>query len=968
MQSLWFRAAQTRSLCHCNACVNISTTIARQTTNAIGKRRRVSIGDIFTACYSTILATAAVADSDRKVRRREQWDLLISEAKAGSPNDKAEEPQNSQVEGNSDEVKNRIPGTSGTSGIPGSLGNNFPLSRKGFNSTKAGYTGPMTWDGASWTATSSMARLGTQLNNIPSKITTPVESLAPPETSQDPVPPTSARPAQSATPDTTANLLADGERLGEHIPQHSMLRPREPKTRQQMEKIENTISRVVQQLMWTTKLSPIAADFHSAPPGIFLETERMMERVERLQQGDITMPAYKLNAEASEERSHLHDALKALFKNTSPGEKKLNLILAKICYNLLVSPASPNIFTYNFLIEKFTELMLHDHAQIFVDSFLYDSTFRPTSKTIQVILNHYAAKNDLEGYRSIIKRMRAVDGSMNIARRHVKQLSEPSVLRWAEKHAKRLILREGWLQRKVPRDASIFDILIRTSLQITTTRQSVMYIRAALRQNTEIQPELLCEAVTSCVAQLDYAAGESLLQSILEGWSEEVRRPKLIALTKSTRWAIRELLHLCGIDPSRNLPQVLPVDVPRWNLGRLLFYLNIGSIRDSIDRFIDRIRSLQDTFGIHAKRTKLTDINSWRTEFGGTRACDYLPKKLEPHKESSFRSSVDHALEIFDKFSYTEKARAKKSKQGARQARRVMLQSLEAKVAFSNANVISTEMSLVSWYYDQLPRDWRYAYHLRLKQRPYMSLRRRISVLQGLKRLQKLHVLDYQINKSLQQIVLLKREMNEIKKEKERRIVDITAKVNRSKKQIKLLERQIHLSEQRIKSKLQHLRMSGLRELYLLEKEIGRSKRQIKLLDEELKLEFPQMNPAKKLRELNLILFKVNKSKHQVKLLAEEISLAFPRVVRKNYINSDRDYYKVLRKFRKDLSFRYDPPEDLFLSTEEQDYEVIRAVSVERTLRFKRLEGHLSEESVSSSISSHSSVPVETTSEALYVS
>ncbi|KAB8293917.1 hypothetical protein EYC80_009390 [Monilinia laxa] len=968
MQSLWFRAAQTRSLCHCNACVKISTTIARQTTNAIGKLRRVSIGDIFTACYSTILATAAVADSNRKARRREQWDLLISEVKAGSPTDEAEELQNSQVEGNADEIKNRIPGTSGISGIPGSLGNNFPLSRTGINSARAGYTGPMTWDGAGWTSTSSMTRLGTQLNTIPLEITTPVESFVPPETSQDPVPPTSAPPAQSTIPETTANLLIDGERLGEHIPQNSMLKPREPKTRKQLDKLENSISRLVHQLMWTTKLSPIAAEFHSAPPGIFLETERMMERVEQLQQGDITMPAYKLNAEVCEERSYLHDALKALFKNTSPGENKLNLILAKICYNLLISPASPNIFTYNFLIEKFTELMLHDHAQIFVDSFLHDTSFRPTSKTIQVILNHYAAKNDLEGYRSIIKRMRAVDGSMNIARRHVNQLSEPKVLRWAEKHAKRLILREGWLLRKVPRDASIFDILIRTSLQITNTRQSVMYIRAALRQNTEIQPELLCEAVTNCVAQLDYAAGESLLQSILEGWNEEVQKPKLIALTKSTRWAIRELLHLCGIDPSRDLPRVLPVDVPRWNLGRLLFYLNIGSIRDSIDRFIYRIRSLQDVFGIYAKRPKLTDIKNWKAEFGVTRAYDYLPKKLEPHRESSFQSSVDSALEIFDKFSYTEKARAKKSKQGARQARRVMLQSLESKVAFSNANVLSTEMSLVSWYYDQLPRDWRYAYHLRLRQRPYMSLQRRISVLKGLKRLQKLHVLDYQINKSLQQIVLLKKEINEIKREKQRRIVDITAKVNKSSKQIKLLERQIYLLEQRIKSKLQHIRMSGLRELYLLEKEIGRSKRQIELLDGELKLEFPQVNPAKTLRELNLILFKVNKSKHQVKLLAEEISLAFPRVVRKNYINSDRNYYKVLKRFRKELSFRYGPPEDLLLSTEEQEYEVIRAVSVERTLRFNRLEGHISDESILSPISSHSSVPVETTPEASDVS
>ncbi|QSZ36115.1 hypothetical protein DSL72_007240 [Monilinia vaccinii-corymbosi] len=992
MQSLWFRAAQTRSLCHCNACVKIGTIAARQTTNASGKRRRVSLVDVFTACYSTILATAAMADSNRKARRRKHWDVLIAEARAGFST-QVEELQDSQVEGDANEVKNQIPGAPAISKIPGSLGGTFLSSKTGINATKAGHKrsliwdgtrwtagelrdsqvegdvnevknqisgtseiptiskslgetfpsrtgnnatkaghkGPLTWDGTSWTPASSIARLGTQLNTSPE----------PPEIPQDPVLPASAHPAQSATPEIPTGLLADGERLGEYIPQHSMLKPREPKTRKQLNKIEESTSKLVHQLMWTTKLSPIAADLHSASPAILAETDRLIGRIEELEQGDITMPAYKLDDKVCEERCHLHDVLKELLMDTSQGEIELNLILAKICYNLLVSPASPNIFTYNFLIERFTELMLHDHAQVLVDSFLNDTPFKPTSKTVQVILNHYAAKNDLVGYRSIIKRMRAVEGSMNIARRHTNQLDDPKVLRWAEKYAKTLTLREGWLVRKVPRDTSIFDILIRTSLQITNARQSVMYIRAKLREGNGIEPDLLCETVASCVPKIDYAVGGSLLQSILEGWGEEVKNPRLIVLNKDTRWAIRELFSLCGMDPLRSIPRVLPIDVPRWNLGRLLFYVNLGSIRDRVDRLVHRINSLLDVFRIYTKRSTLTNLAVWKAGFGSPLTFDYLPKRLELQNQSSCQSEVDRALEIFDKFSYTEEARAYKLKRGVRQARRVMLQTLESKVTTSFATIRSTKLSLISWYYDQLPRDWRYVYHLKWNNHPYMSFSGKVSVLRGIKTLQRLHLIGYQLNKSLQQIVLLKKALRDIWKEREQRIIEIEDMIKKSKKLVRLLEIHIYLLEQNIKFRSQYLRLSGLRNLSSLENEVNGSRRQIKLLEEELKLEFPQVDPLKKLRALNLILFDLNKSKHQLKLLADEISFWYPVVIRKNFITSDIYYYKVLQKFRKDLSFRYEPPKD-FLSLANEKYRIIKPVSAERLLRFKKLQGHLS--------------------------
>lgn len=979
MQSLWFRTAQTRSSCHCITCVKIGTLIARQTSNAIGKRRRVSIGDIFTACYSTILATAAVADSNQKARRREQWDQLIAEAKAGTAAGKVEEAQDGQTGGITNEAEGRTPDIPGESTFSGSQGTNLYFSRPEFNSLKAGHTVPKTWDGVSWAPVSSIVRLEKHLNAMPSNIADPVESSTPPETPQG-TEESSAEPV----PETTTELLVDGKVLGEHIPTNSMLQPREPKNMKQLGHLERAITKLVHDLMWTTKLSPIGADIHSAPSDIFLETERMIERVEQLQHSDITMPVYQLNAQVRKNRCHLHVALKALLKNASPGHINLNLILAKICYNLLISSTSPNVFTYNFLIEKLTELMLHDHAQVFVDSFLHNTLFRPTSKTIQVMLNHYASKDDLEGYRSIIWRMRAIKGSMAISRRHKDQLERSVVLRWAEKHANRLTLRDGWLQRKVPRDASIFDTLIKTSLRVMTSRQSVFYIRAALRRGNEIQPELLVEAVTNCVAQVDHAAGDSLLRSILEVWDESVPKPFLVVLTKSTRWAIRELLHLCGIDPTQDLPRLLPVDVPRWSLGRLLFHLKLGTIRDAVDRSVYRIHSLQIVLQVRPpKIPKVTELEAWRAEFGDEYSHDFIPKKFGPrnHQREGHLSkrehvnksrqrinvspqrrvvlqNLDRAFEIFDNFSITEDSRARKLTQRARQARRVMLQSLESKVNLSKANVLRTERRLLSWHYYRLPRDWRYTYHLRLRESPFMPVPKRFFVLIVLERLRKLHVLDYKVNQSLQQIILMKKEINRIRGERERRLLEFAAKVTRNAKQIRHIERQIRHIGEKIQFRSLYSRLSGLREMKALDKEIKTSKRQIKSLGAKLKRDFPQVDPARRLRELNLILFKVNKSKQQVRSLADEISLARrPVRITRRYATSKWDIYKPVRKFRKELSFQYDPPAEKLLSSEDQGYEIIETSSIEHTLRLKELEEHIPNETVPSAEWSDSSIP-----------
>ncbi|KAI9722045.1 MAG: hypothetical protein M1812_002005 [Candelaria pacifica] len=80
MQTLWSRAAQSNCSCRCSSCLSAATAVARRTTTATG-RRRLKAGEAFTFFYSSIFATAAVADAKVKENRRNEWDRVISEAR-----------------------------------------------------------------------------------------------------------------------------------------------------------------------------------------------------------------------------------------------------------------------------------------------------------------------------------------------------------------------------------------------------------------------------------------------------------------------------------------------------------------------------------------------------------------------------------------------------------------------------------------------------------------------------------------------------------------------------------------------------------------------------------------------------------------------------------------------------------------------------------------------------------------------
>ena len=80
MFTIWSRAAQTRANCRCPKCLSSALRRARGHTTTIAGRQ-LQFGDVFTLFYSSIFATAAVIDGQKKKARREAWDKAIGQAK-----------------------------------------------------------------------------------------------------------------------------------------------------------------------------------------------------------------------------------------------------------------------------------------------------------------------------------------------------------------------------------------------------------------------------------------------------------------------------------------------------------------------------------------------------------------------------------------------------------------------------------------------------------------------------------------------------------------------------------------------------------------------------------------------------------------------------------------------------------------------------------------------------------------------
>lgn len=81
MQRLWSRTASAQSTCRCVSCFNTGAAGVTSRGATAASKRRLRIGNSVTALYSSIFATAALADAQAKDKRRVEWEQRIAAVK-----------------------------------------------------------------------------------------------------------------------------------------------------------------------------------------------------------------------------------------------------------------------------------------------------------------------------------------------------------------------------------------------------------------------------------------------------------------------------------------------------------------------------------------------------------------------------------------------------------------------------------------------------------------------------------------------------------------------------------------------------------------------------------------------------------------------------------------------------------------------------------------------------------------------
>jgi hypothetical protein len=482
-----------------------------------------------------MFATAALVDMKFKDDRRKQWDLAIAEAKASS-NVAREGDASSALEGAAYKIE------SGHS-QPQSLVHNMALSILGAHEQSSmGSPAVSVWDELISTSLSKRqdtpfeAQLKTLDSHVRGELT--------------------GRELQTADEGSVLTGVEEADLDG--APRHSRkLRDREPRNQVHLQHIQDMVLKLVTRFLVSKEsFSTESAKTIHPPQNLELQAKLMADQVALLKTGIIWQPKYSLlNDKMLEERNSLNESITTILTTEASGPANVDSMIAKICYNLLISSAPPSINTYNIMLIHFTRLQQHHLAQAVVDSLFEDSRFRPTPCTVAAILDHYAATGDRAGFNSVIQRMRGTAGDMGIRRRHVYYLVDPKVQSWTQQW--KVIHLDDFVIAKVPRNPLIFNSLILGSLRVFGIKRAVMYFKAALREGCHVTVGLFVRVAQACLAKQNKKAATALLSAIISRWHQCKGSWRLESYTGS-RGIILQLMELCGIEPFINGNQRLP--------------------------------------------------------------------------------------------------------------------------------------------------------------------------------------------------------------------------------------------------------------------------------------------------------------------------------------------------------------------------------------------------------------------------
>lgn len=479
-----------------------TTALARRATIAAGKRLSRP-GPSSTLLYSTIFAAAAVADGEAKRNRRDQWDAAISSAK------KSVDPAKKSVERTS--------------------------------TVEGGVDGTDTWFPEPWRAP--------WLNDsdvLQRDRTIGVEVI------NDGIIDFEYRSGDDLEGDLGGlwELLAGGARTDwplntgaqlfpHHLPPQSLWAPDHIRTKalrrrryvwKKMRRIEISVAKLVYGLLERTKLygqpevvtntlpmgiRSIAAlepeEFHTSINDISLCLESVIqtpiERVDEIRLPNVACPNYRqdVHGEFHVVCDEMNSALQAIFRHRSTEPERTGELVAKVCHNLLISSAPPDIRTYNILISGFARLERPELCSAAIKSFL-ETKIRPNEITCAAILDFYMQTNQPTEFSNFVALMRGINQGL--------MLAKPDI--WINNAAKSRLARlsNGKVVQKVHQSPLIFNALMHGVLKFAGCDRAMEIYHEMKSDGWGLGYKGLMMFLEDCAKQQDWANGSLVWEEI----------------------------------------------------------------------------------------------------------------------------------------------------------------------------------------------------------------------------------------------------------------------------------------------------------------------------------------------------------------------------------------------------------------------------------------------------------------------
>ena len=240
-----------------------------------------------------------------------------------------------------------------------------------------------------------------------------------------------------------------------------------------------------------------------------------------------------------------------LQKVSTANDREEAQVILKICHNLLVSTASPDIHTFNALISGFRRWRRPRYVDAVIAAF-YVHKLRPDEITCREIMGHYVVARRPDDFSRFVAKMRGVDDAL--------MLADSKITVNAASHGRLIRVRKNKLYQKVHPTPMVFSALILGVLKFAGFDRALDIYYELKADGWGLDVQGLTTLLADCIRRSDWEGGTYL-------W-EEIDNIKTKASSNDMAKAYYHMLSLCSITRNTVAFNQILSDVARRGLDR----------------------------------------------------------------------------------------------------------------------------------------------------------------------------------------------------------------------------------------------------------------------------------------------------------------------------------------------------------------------------------------------------------------